>query len=295
MRRDIINCIVKRYNFSYSKIKDDIKICLISDIHYSESFCNNNLIKLKNKIDNLHPNYIVIAGDLIDSLDVVNDDKINYFYDWLNDIGNGDIPVIVVLGNHDIYKSKKMKYYDKFDTLYCNFLDRLGKLNVILLNNSVYEDRFVRFVGFNLPSECYHSCNSISLEEKFYSNLDMNLFIGKRNKVNIAIIHSPMGVFNDNIRNMLSNFDIILSGHMHNGLVFNFIDKMFGGNWGIIDPNKKFFSKCARNNVEIGINKYLIISGGVTKLSRSSGAFWYGNFLYPMEIDELNINKKNKK
>ena len=171
----------------------------------------------------------------------------------------------------------------------------MSKLNIKFLNNSVYEDRYVRFVGFTLPSNCYNKENSLEFEKNFYNSLDTDLFLGNDNKVNIAIIHNPRNVCNDSILNKLCNFDIILSGHMHNGLIFNFIDKIFNGNRGIIDRYKKLFPKYARNSVDIGNNKHLVISGGITKLSKDSGIFRFGNFLYPMEISQVNIKKKIKK
>ena len=203
--------------------------------------------------------------------------------------------VIVSLGNHDINKDKKLKYYNTVDILYNNFLDNMSKLNIKFLNNSVYEDKNVRFVGFNLPINCYNKENSLEFENIFYNSLDTDLFLGNDNKINIAIIHNPMNVCNDSILKKLCNFDIILSGHMHNGLVFNFIDKIFNGNRGIIDPEKKLFPKYARNSVDIGNNKHLVISGGITKLSKTSGIFRFGDILYPMEIDQVNIKKKIKK
>ena len=203
--------------------------------------------------------------------------------------------VIVSLGNHDINKDKKLKYYNKVDALYNSFLDNMSKLNIKFLNNSVYEDNNVRFVGFTLPINCYNKENSLEFEKNFYNSLDTNLFLGNDNKINIAIIHNPMNVCNDSILKKLCNFDIILSGHMHNGLVFNFIDKIFNGNRGIIDRYMKLFPKYARNSVDIGNNKHLVISGGITKLSKDSGILRFGNFLYPMEISQVNIKKKIKK
>ena len=282
---DIIRCFVKNYIFSYNKIKDNIKICLISDIHFSKIFNVNNLNRITNKINIIKPNYVVIAGDLIDQLDITLDDKINYFYDWLNDLGNS-YKVIVIFGNHDYYiKNNKLDY----NKLYNKFYDKLLTLNINLLDNNVYEDKNVRFVGFNMQY------NSLEYELEIFNKLDMNLFIGKKNKVNIAVIHNPINVINEDVRNILNNFDIIMSGHMHNGLMFSFVDLLFKGNNGIIAPNKKFFPRISRNMIKLDKDKYLIISGGITKLSYSSKIFRFGNFLYPMEIDNILINKKIKK
>ena len=42
----------------------------------------------------------------------------------------------------------------------------MSKLNIKFLNNSVYEDKNVRFVGFTLPSNCYHKDNSYNLPKQ---------------------------------------------------------------------------------------------------------------------------------
>ncbi len=227
-------------------------------------------------------------------MDIVNDNRINCFYDWVKELTN-NYKVIIVLGNHDINKSKKLKFYDVRDELYDKYISNLKECNVFLINDNVYEDRFVRFVGFNLPVGAYYSSKNLEIEKNYYSSLDMSLFISKKNKVNIAVIHSPINMFDEDIRNILNNFDIILTGHMHNGLVFSFIDRLFSDNRGLVSPSKKLFPKYSRNLVKLDLNKYLIISGGITKLSKSSGMIRLFNFFYPMEIDEINIKKKIKK
>ena len=289
---DIIRCFVKKYNFFYKKVKSDIRICLISDIHFSRKFNINNLSKLKSKFDHLNPNYIVIAGDIIDSLEIVDDDLFKYFYSWLKDISSC-YKVIVCLGNHDVSYNKSIIPSYKSNSLYKKYYNKLTKLNIYLLNNSVYEDKYVRFVGFFLPVSSYHNNSSLNVLKDFYNDLDFNLFLGSKNKLNICIVHNPMNICNDDIKNILRNFDIILAGHMHNGLVLSFIDRIIPGNRGIIDPDKKFMPSVSRNMVCLSLNKYLIISGGITKLSAMSGIFHYGNFLFPMEIDDIIIfNKK---
>ena len=219
------------------------------------------------------------------------------YYLWLDSLGlinNKRIPVIIVLGNHDIYKEKYLSDLD-YNYLYDRFCNDLESLHVTLLNNSVYEDRYVRFVGFLQPSCIYHSKDSLMLEKDFYNSLDINLFIGKNNKLNICVIHNPMNFYDKNIKNILKNFDLVFAGHMHNGLIISFIDRLFKGNWGLIDPDKKFFSKISRNCLKLGRNKYLVISGGITKLSNRVGFLKSGNILFPMELDVINIYRKAKK
>ena len=86
------------------------------------------------------------------------------------------------------------------------------------------------------------------------------------------------------------NFDLIFSGHMHNGMMLPFMERLFKGNWGIIDPNKKLFPKYCRNTLDINSNNNLVISGGITKLSKSAKKFKRLNFVFPMEITIVNIS-----
>lgn len=281
---------IKNYNLYNKKVGNkDIKIVLISDIHTSNVTNIKDLYYLKDKINTLNPNYICIAGDIIDSISIIsNTEVMNKFYDWLyslGDINNKKIPVLISLGNHDINginESNKEKYY--------NYLKKLSSSNTHLLNNSYYKDKYVFIVGFTQPTNTYCTNNSLDEEKKYFDNINSKLLNPSNNKLNIALIHNPINITNKYITNKLNNYDIILSGHMHNGLIPNFIDKIYKGNKGIIFPDKTLFPKIARNIVNLSNNRYLIISGGITKLSHTSGIFHHGNFLYPMEIDDIIVS-----
>ena len=274
----------KNYNFSFKKINNNIRICLFSDMHISKTFNMNNLAKIKSTIDNNKPDYIFIVGDIIDSLDIFTDDKINIFYKWLDNLGNVNnkrIPVIVILGNHDYYSYDRYKF-DKYS-------DSLNKLNIHLLDDSIYEDKYIRVVGFNTPSSAYHSKDSFSNLRKYINKLDKNLFNISNNKINMALIHNPMFVINNDSKDKFNSFDLVFSGHMHNGLMLPFMEKIIRGNLGIISPDKKLLPKVSRNDIKINTNNYLIISGGITKLSRSAKVLNKFNIIYPMEITNINI------
>ena len=240
----------------------------------------NNLDIIKDNIIKNNPDYIFIAGDLIDSLKVLSHKKLmSVFYEWLDNLGNNRIPVIVILGNHDSYNNTDFRYNI--------YIENLKKLNISLLDNSIYEDNYIKVSGFTLPKDTYHSSNSLSNTRKYYNKLNKRLF-RKSNKINIALIHNPMYIINT--IDILSNFDIIMAGHMHNGLMLPFMEKVFKSNSGIISPDKKFFPKVSRNQVIINNNKFLLISGGITKLSKSAGLLNKFSILYPMEITNININ-----
>lgn len=82
---------------------------------------------------------------------------------------------------------------------------------------------------------------------------------------------------------------MILSGHMHNGLVFNFLDKLIKNNYGFISPNRKLFPNNARGIIKHKNNRFNIISGGIIKFQWCSRFFHYFDFIYPAEIDNVII------
>ena len=82
-------------------------------------------------------------------------------------------------------------------------------------------------------------------------------------------MHSPICISDKIIKKELNKYDIVLSGHMHNGVVPPVLDELFDNNRGIIDPHKKVFPKNARGIIKN--DNVTIISSGVTKISNSAG------------------------
>ena len=84
-------------------------------------------------------------------------------------------------------------------------------------------------------------------------------------------------------------YDLVLSGHMHNGLILRILDKIIKNNYGLISPDKRFFAKNTRGKIK---TKYytIIITGGITKLSPSSTKILSKlNGLYPISINKITV------
>ena len=63
--------------------KDNIKISIISDIHFSYKI-NRKLELLLNHLNKVKPDYILIPGDLIDSVDMIEkQDEKDRLINWL--------------------------------------------------------------------------------------------------------------------------------------------------------------------------------------------------------------------
>lgn len=277
-----------------------INIKQIGDMHFNKSFTQEDLDNLRKTIcDNT--DYIIFVGDIIDSTNVIKDEKLrNTLIMWFKKISQ-DIPVIIEIGNHDIAKSYDNRKSWSFDNNF-NFWSEISKIeNVYFLpEQTFYKDKKVCVTGIN-PSFYYYENGDLdkSKDEILYLLKNNNLLKKiPKNKLNIFVCHSPIHMTDNEVLEYINNFDLILSGHMHNGLVFSLIEKVFPKNRGIISPLRRVFPDNARGIKNIKYNDKnikLVITGGVTKLAVSHGFLKIINKLYPSVVEEIIYDTNSKK
>lgn len=263
-----------------NKVKNKIKIVLLSDIHFSKYFIIDNLELIRNSVKKLEPDYICIAGDIIDEISVIYDTKlINILTNFLTDLAKIS-KVFISLGNHDIRDNQDLLYFKdlKID-------------NLCVLNNSYYIDKKVVINGYNMPRDYYYNSpqgeDAKAMYQDLLKNKDKLYFSDKL--FNISLIHSPINLLDKDVSNYLKKCDLILCGHMHNGLVFKWLDKLIKNNYGLVSPSKGFFPNMARGYKKVG-DSNIIISGGITKLSNSSGKILRVlNRIYPISINYIEV------
>ena len=263
-----------------NKVKNKIKIVLLSDIHFSKYFIIDNLELIRNSVKKLEPDYICIAGDIIDEISVIYDTKlINILTNFLTDLAKIS-KVFISLGNHDIRDNQDFLYFKdlKIDNLY-------------VLNNSYYIDKKVVINGYNMPRDYYYNSpqgeDAKAMYQDLLKNKDKLYFSDKL--FNISLIHSPINLLDKDVSNYLKKCDLILCGHMHNGLVFKWLDKLIKNNYGLVSPSKGFFPNMARGYKKVG-DSNIIISGGITKLSNSSGKILRVlNRISPISINYIEV------
>lgn len=267
--------------------KDDIKLCIISDIHFSKIVKDKKLNHILKYMKKVNPSYILIPGDFIDSTNEIEDElEKKRFLNWLKKLSNIS-KVIISIGNHDVTKTvgKKELYDYKKD-----FFDEINKIdNIYLLNNDIYEDKYIRICGITITFDCYFSEDKKVLLE----NLEKNkLLLQKANKLNILMIHSPINLNDKEVEEKIKCFDFYISGHMHNGCIPPIVNEVWKSTRGIITPTKKLFKKNTRNSLTKKGDK-LLISGPVITFSKKSGFVKNFDFIYPMYISIMNFNKNN--
>lgn len=267
---------------SSKKLKKDITFIHIGDIHYNETTSAKKLEYIKYAIEDAHPDYIFITGDLLDRPKITkNKEKIKLLVSWLNSLGN-IAKVFISLGNHDIILEEDYKFFNKLNDIN----------NIYVLNNQSYEDENVFISGFTLPTNYYYNIEKHEDEDALLETLQNNFNLVTnlpKKKYKVALIHSPILLSEKKVIEKLKEYDLVLSGHMHNGLIPRILDKIIKKNYGLISPDKRLFAKNTRGKIK---TKYytIIITGGITKLSPSSTKILSKlNGLYPISINKITV------
>lgn len=271
----------KKYNIENNK-KINITIAHISDIHFAHNYNIKRLELIKNKIKNIKPNYICITGDLIDIYDVINDKNFKDFTNWLKELSKIS-KTIISIGNHEYIKQTN-NGYGKTDDI--NWLKKLQTENIIILDNEIYEEKNISFIGYN-PDYNYYKKKELP-NEKYNKTLE-KLIKTTKEKYKILLLHTPMMILKkDNYKN-ITNFnkiDLVLCGHTHGGMLPSFIP----GNFGLISPYKELFPKKVRGIIKLK-NNNVIINSGIMKLSRKS-KITFLNDIYSSNITQINIQNQ---
>lgn len=277
---------VKMYN---PKVKGDMKLLVIGDVHISDVVSFKKIDLLKKQIEKENPDYILFTGDLIDRIENLSSafslSKLKDLLSYASMIGK----VFVVFGNHDfIYRGT-----DRINKKALGDVVKSIK-NVRLLDNEVYCDDFIWIMGYTenvhyYNKKCYNFeafYDDLKKRDKLYKNVNQEV-------PSIALVHSPEFSDDDKCLSLFKEYDLILSGHTHDGCV------PFGiGNfkWGIISPKKTFFPRNVRGLRKV-LNGYILITGGAVKIQECAPKLLHPfNHLCPVQMDVVILsNDKNEK
>ena len=276
--------------FYTNKNIKDTKLALISDIHFNDKFNRKIFTNIIKQIQKNKPNYITIAGDILDTSNTTNLDDLKDFLITLTKIS----PTIVVIGNHDEKAGSMHNWTHVKNEKLIKLLNSIENLHY--LNDSTFTKDNITFYGFNL------SYNYYEVERETYESFceeikDLKCHTNKKT-YNITLIHTPMNIYQyleENKDSNLNNSDLILSGHMHNGClphtIAHFINKTFKSTRGLVSPRRHMFPKHAQGRI---YERDGYVYQGITKLSHSTKLFHYFDFLFQKKVQFIEI-KQNKK
>ena len=255
--------------FTTKKNIKDTTIALISDIHYHNTFNSKLFDKITKQIKNAHPDYIAIAGDILDTT-----------------------TTIVILGNHDEKQGEMKNWSYKKNQKLISILNNIE--NIHLLTDTTYQEDNITFYGFN-PSFKYYEEDKETYESFCNEIKDLNCNIPK-DTYNVTLIHTPINIYkflSNNKEHNLNNSNLILSGHMHNGCLplwmSNIINKVFKTSRSIISPTRKIFPKYAQGRI---YERDGYIYEGLFKFSKSTKFFHIFDKFYHKQITIIKIKKE---
>lgn len=213
------------YTYTSDKVAgefDGYKIAVISDMHCKEF--GKDSCKLIEEIDNLNPDIIITAGDMVS-------DHGRHFEVVLKlmKLLSSKYPVYYGCGNHE------MKLYLNPIThhKYIRYVRCLKSYGIEYLNNRsvkiMKNDKCIRISGLNLDKYYFGKIwNKINMPKDYLNSL---LKPCKDKRLELLIAHNP---------DYISNYsewgaDIVVSGHIHGGLV---VLPLLGG---VIAPTLRLF------------------------------------------------------
>ena len=185
--------IIKEYkieNKFIPKSFDGLKIIHLSDIHYGPIVNDDYLKKIVNLINKQKPDIVLFTGDFLDKRFKPSKKDIENIKNILSNI-NSNLGKYAVSGEQDMfYKEQFIKIMDS---------------NFILLDNT---EKIIYFKD-NIP------ISIVGLSDKQKTKVNYDILNNDNNLFRIVLAHEP-----DEYSNIKEyNFNILLSGHSHNGQI----------------------------------------------------------------------------
>lgn len=257
---------IRNLTICTKKIPRDMKLLIISDIHASKEIGWENLAAVKDMVNMDDINQIVIPGDIVNDVTTLRDQEFKEMLKTnLTNITQGK-PTVVSYGNHDLMTKNRNGFWapgkkellkETLEELPHFHLVRAGKkINIDGLNYSACSPNFSYYENSQKSKKDRESTEDYT--QIFYSNYKDDLFDAA--EFNIFLTHEPQSIIKLSEEKgacIQPNTDMVVSGHMHNGLLPNLLQK-FARNHGIISPQMQLFPKYAQGINEVEDTTFII-------------------------------------
>ena len=204
---------VRHYSVKSEKIKNRIRIVLVSDVHSMK----NGLKKLLKLIKKQNPDIIALAGDIFDSH---RDEK--YAREFLCGLDK-NVLTFYVTGNHE-HKTGRINTF-------LNILSEFEHIQILDGDKKSVEIRgsLISVCGISDPTKS--KCDDPHYD---YKKALQAISSSAQNSFNILIAHSPFYIADYK----KYDFDLVLSGHTHGGQVrIPFVlNGLYNRSWGFFPP-----------------------------------------------------------
>ena len=256
---------ITNFNINTNKITRDRRILSLSDFHLTGDKGFEHLKEIKSKTDMTKISHIVMPGDIVNDVNELKDNKFrDSVLQALSDFAE-DKHVFLSAGNHDQMTLNNKKWQRGDYSLLQETIKQLPKFH-LLKNGERITVNDITYSAFS-PDYSYYEDEDkerkdleaeSDYEEAFMKNYNANLF--DNNTFNILLTHEPQSIIKLSTKKgscIQDNTDLVLSGHMHDGMLPHFF-KRFCGNMGIISPQMQLLPKYAHGTVEVGDTTFVI-------------------------------------
>lgn len=229
------NLNVVHYKIESEKIKENVRIALVADLH--SCYYGENQKDLTDEIEKSNPDIILLAGDIID--DELPRDYALLFLKWVSE--HYPKKVFYVTGNHEYWTGEIEQ-----------IRDMVRDFGIEVLEGDVVDfeknSQMIQIAGINDRDE---------VSSRWKAELENAASLSDPTKFSILLTHRP-----EEIEWYLKyEFDLITAGHAH------------GGQWripflinGFYAPNQGIFPKYAGGKFEFE-NSVMIVSRGLARES----------------------------
>lgn len=265
---EVRNFKITKYQIDTNKDIGDLdgkKILLVSDLHNCEYGKDNE--RLFKAIDEINPDYVMIAGDLVVGSTKHDTDIALYFINTLAK----KYEIFYANGNHEQRMRENRNIYGN---TYRRFIRSFDKSIHILNNRNFDINDKVRVTGFVAHNRFFTKFRLPEMRRKYILK---RIKRRDRDKFNILIAHSPE--YFDTYADW--GADLVLSGHNHGGIVRL---PILGG---IISPQYKIFDKFDKGVFTKDSTKMILSAG----LGSHTINFRFNN---RPELVVFTINRKEK-
>ncbi len=110
-------------------------------------------------------------------------------------------------------------------------------------------------------------------------------------KLKFALIHAPLFLSEPEIQEYFKEYDWLISGHMHGGIVPPLLNRLWRSSKGIITPDNKTLLPINTRTSKKTLAKKLIISHAITTFHECVKPLNYLNIFYPPFITVLSFKR----
>lgn len=272
--------VIKELTICSKKLKKDVTYVLVaSDFHIELNYGIENLevISSSPQVDYGKLDYILMPGDIVNDVNQLEDERFKrHLQDTLYDFTKNK-PTFVSLGNHDqMTKDENGKWKLGKKKLIINTLEELPNFTLLKNNELPIEKDGFSFAAYSPRFNYYEGKkeNKELYRRKFYANYQEF----PEDTYNVFLTHEPQSIIKlseKSGRCIQENADLVVSGHMHNGLMPTSLHKYFK-NYGFLSPQMSPFPKYAQGEYKVGDTNFIINGPVNARVEMPIFNDWYG-------------------